>query len=417
MPLPKAIPALADLTQDIAGPVPVQLLRDWATGQQDLEAAVTLLDSFRVQGTVVASDASGLSRMMKEMDLLEVLSLILRPKEIIHALGREIGGRAIGAWVADNTEMFYARDLGAAAIIEAMAEAQTRIAERHPVQVGMCIHAGSFYEIGGGLYGADADTVEYFAEHCAGPGEILLTGSVARQLEADGGDPVPHLGLQALPPEDFPEPVYMAQWNRRAPWLRERETSFPHAFPPEFYGLLSRLGKSEEIRRQIYGQWLQECTVVFLSRQRAPGAAGAPSLDSLLDDLVINALMDTVIREPLSAGDHIAASGGGIAILTFDTPQEGIGFARETQSKLAANGLAVQAAIDAGPVLLFRNARGPSGIAGDAVNTASKLAEDLGMAGSISVTERAFSQVNQVTGADRFEVTVSGITLRGVFLR
>src|SRR5712671_4548448 len=104
MPLSKVIPALSDLTQDIAGPVPVRLLHDWAEGDQDMSEAQALLSSIQIQGTVVSSDTSGLSRMTQAMDLLDVLSVISQPKEIIHALGREIGGRAIGTWVADNTE-------------------------------------------------------------------------------------------------------------------------------------------------------------------------------------------------------------------------------------------------------------------------------------------------------------------------
>ena len=415
MALPRAIPALANLTQDIAGPVPVQLLRDWATGRQDLAAAETLLNAFRVEGTVVASDASGLSKMMKEIDLIEVLSLIARPNEIIHALGREIGGRAIGTWVADNTEMFYAQDLEIEAIAEGVAEAQARIEERHAVQLGMCIHSGSFYEIGGGLYGRDADTVEYLAEHYARPGEILMTDAVARRLAGSEGGKNSRLS-PALFAKDAPEQAYTLQWDRRAPWLKERDIAYPNAFPAEFCELLRRFGESEQIKQEIYERWLQERTVVFLARQRARGEAQTASLDTMLDDLVMNALMDTVIRETMAAGDHVAGSGGGLAILTFGSPQEGVTFARDIQSKLSENGLPVQAAIDAGPVLLFRNFRGPSGIAGDPVNTASKLAEDLGMSGSISVTERAFSQLGSDAAADRFEVILSGVTVRGVFL-
>src|ERR1044071_1724090 len=103
----KIIPALADLTQDIAGPVPVQLLQDWASGQQDVAAAQALLDPFRIEGTVVASDTAGLSKLTESKELVEVISLISRPKEIVHALGVEVGGRPIGVWIADNTEMYY----------------------------------------------------------------------------------------------------------------------------------------------------------------------------------------------------------------------------------------------------------------------------------------------------------------------
>jgi class 3 adenylate cyclase len=356
--------------------------------------------------------------MMKEMDLLEVLNLISRPKEIIHALGREIGGRAIGTWVADNTEMFYGQDLAAETIVETMSEAQARIEERHAVQLGVCIHAGIFYEIGGGLYGGNADTVEYLAEHFAGPGEILITEPVAQRLRAaSAADAAREATLTALPQDDVTGRAYTVEWKRRAPWLQERDRAYPHAFPPKFHELMSRFGESKAISRQIYDQWLQERTVVFLARQRTLAeSTGAASLDGLLDALVINALMDTVIREIMSAGDHVAGSGGGLAILTFETPQEGISFARDIQAKLAENGISVHAAIDAGPVLMFRNSRGPSGVTGDPVNTASKLAEDLGMPGSISITERAFSQLKSVAAADRFEVTVSGVTLRGFFL-
>ena len=416
MALPKAIPALADLTQDIAGPVPVQLLRDWATGQQDLAAAEQLLASFRVKGSVVSSDTSGLSRMMQNRDLLEVLSMISRPKEIIHALGGQIGGRAIGAWVADNSEMFYSESIELATIVEAMAEVQARIQERLPVEIGMCLHTGGFYEIGGGLYGPDADTVEHLAERCAEPGEILVTDAVAKKLRtasSRGGLP-DGMTLDLTELEDIPEPTYAVQCNRRAPWLQETDTAYPHAFPPAFFELMRQFQGSEDLRKLIYDQWLQERTVVFLARQRGTAEAGG-ALDSLLDGLVINALMDTLIRETMAASEHVAGSGGGLAILTFDTPQEAIGFARDVRPKLAENGLPVQVAIDTGPVLLFRNERGPSGIAGNPVNTASKLAEDLGVSGSISVTERAFSGMNIPSG-DRFELTISGIALRGVFL-
>src|SRR4051794_27385596 len=122
MALPKVIPALADLTQDIAGPLPVRLLQDWATGEQDIAAAEALLNSFEREGTVVATDTSGLSRMTQAMDLLDVLSVISGPKEIVHALGREIGGRAIGTWVADNSEMLYPAGIDPGTVVAAMGE-------------------------------------------------------------------------------------------------------------------------------------------------------------------------------------------------------------------------------------------------------------------------------------------------------
>lgn len=63
MPFPKTIPALADLRQDIAGPLPVELLQNWASGTQDLATAEQLLERFRLGGYVASTDTSGLSRM------------------------------------------------------------------------------------------------------------------------------------------------------------------------------------------------------------------------------------------------------------------------------------------------------------------------------------------------------------------
>ena len=158
--LPKVIPALSDLTQDIAGPVPVRLLQDWATGEQDPAAAEALLQPFEIEGTVVSTDTSGLSRLTQSMDLLDTLSLISQPKEIVHALGRAIGGRAIGTWVADNTEMFYPASVEPDRVVDAMSEVQYRIHHRLRLRIGMCLHPGRYYDIGGGLYGVDASAIE-----------------------------------------------------------------------------------------------------------------------------------------------------------------------------------------------------------------------------------------------------------------
>lgn len=414
MPLPKIIPALADLTQDIAGAVPVELLRDWATGAQDLSTAESLLSPFQVKGTVVASDASGLSKLTQEMDLLDVLSLVSQPKEILHALGREIGGRAIGTWVADNTEMYYPAETELETVLNAMAEVQFRIQDRLRLRIGICIQSGTYFDIGGGFYGEDADEVEYLAEICAGPEEILLTENVVKQLKSlDSGS----LALKKVSFEDSQMSAYLVQSKRRMPSLQERELLYPHPFPQDFYRLLPHFiepGEVAELKRRIYAQWLRERAVVFFARQRQ--LRESPPLPGLLDDLVVNALMDTVIRETTSAADHIASSGGGIAILTFPTSQEALEFARAVHGKLMENGLPVQVGIDAGPILLFQNSKGPSGIAGNPVNVASKLAEDVGRPGCISITDRASQHLGNRSEYERFEISVSRITLKGIIL-
>ena len=414
MSLPKIIPVLADLTQDIAGPVPVELLRNWATGKQDLKAAESLLSPFQVKGTVVSSDTSGLTRLTQEEDLLEVLSLVSQPKEILYALGREIGGRAIGTWVADNTEMFYPADIGMATIVDAMAEVQYRIRERLRLRIGMCVHPGVFYEIGGGLYGNDADEVEYLAEICAGPDVILLTENGYQRLKAENAA---GYNLEKVSFEDSKWHAYFVQTDRRMPSLEEKDKAYPQPFPEEFFNLLPRCSDPRsgvETKRKVYENWLRERVVVFVARHHVMHESA--SLAGLLDDLVVNALMDTVIRETAASPNCISSFGGGLAILTFPDGREGLDVARAIHAKLKENSLPAQVGIDAGPILLFQNSIGPSGVSGDPINIASKLAEDVGRPGTLSITDRAARQVSNLGDCEPFELEISRIKLKGFIL-
>jgi class 3 adenylate cyclase len=413
MPLPKVMPALADLTQDIAGPLPVDLLREWGAGRQDVETASSLLSDFRIEGTVVATDTAGLSQLTEERDLLDVLTLISAPKEIVHAVGTGVGGRAIGAWVADNTEMFYPPAIDAEIILAAAAETQARVAADNLVKIGMCIHRGIFYEIGGGLYGRDADAVESLAEHHARGGEVLITDGIRNAI----ADAVFHCEAR---PELAPYAgcgVFTLRSERRMPQLPASNTAYPHAFPPEFFGLLSGLRSSDradQLKEQIYARYLHERAIVFLSMAREPSDG---TLASLLDDLVTAALMDAVIRNNAGTEGHLAGAGGGLGILTFDTPQEALDFAVTIRARFVENAIPVKTGIDIGPVLLFQNAHGRSGITGEAVNVASKISEDAGDTGRINITARAAAQLSKLPpDSNHYQISVSGRTISGTFV-
>lgn len=413
MPLPKVIPALADLTQDIAGPLPVGLFQDWATGNQDLGQAEELLRPFQVEGTVVVTDTSGLSELTGQHDLLDVLALISAPKEVVHGLGVEIGGKPIGKWVADNTEMFYPQSVRARDVLGAMSEAQFRI-DASMVRIGMCVHSGVFYEIGGGLYGQDANAVEQLAEQYAGPGEILVTHAVADPLSGAGEFAFEaRADLAAV----YSPGVFRLSAQNRMPELKGLDARYPHPFPDEFFLMLRVLkhpDRAEQVRQRISAAYLRERVVVFLARDR--GASGADTLSTLLDDLVTNALMDTIVTGMAGAQDHLSALGGGIAILTFDTPREALDFAQVVRDRFVANGLPVKIGIDQGPVLFFANRRGPSGITGEPVNIASKISDDAGIVAKINLTQRVAAQFTDLPPNEPFRLTVSRISLSGVTL-
>ena len=408
MALPRIIPALADLTQDMAGPVPISLLYDWAAGDQDDERATTLLDPFRIAGTVVSSDTSGLSRLTKEKDLLDVLALISEPKQILHAIGVEIGGRPVGTWVADNTQIYYPPSIDLPDIVSGMTEAENRITCELPVGVGMCVHNGAFYELGGGLYGPDAHVVEYVAEHHAGPGEILATATV-RDRCPDTFQFRPRTDLHA-------HGAIFSVSN--APRMRELEAvnrRYPHPWPAEFFERLLALKSAAErdtLRQEIYDAYLKRLVVVFVSRHRQPGAALTTS--TLLDDLIANVLFDALISGLDAARGHVAGLGGGLGILTFDGAPEALEAADALRRRFAANSLPIKIGMASGPVLFFSNPRGPSGIAGSPVNIASKISEDAGLAGRINIASDVAAQLPPQSNASPFEITIGGVVLHGV---
>jgi hypothetical protein len=413
MPLPRVIPALADLTQDIAGPLPVTLLHAWAHGTQDVETARALLDPFRIEGTVVASDTSGLSRMLEERDLLEVIAMISAPKSVIHAVGAAVGGVGVGRWIADNTEMYYGTHVAPEAVLDAVAETQARIVESCKVGVGMAVHYGEFYEISGGLYGRAADAVELLAERDAHNGEVLVTAAMIDRV-AGGADerftPAPDVrACDGSAVSRFATAARMAD-------LAATAVRYPHPFPDKFFTQVSALETApdrEAAKRAIYDQYLCDRVIVFLSVEREPSDGG---LATLLDDLVVNALIETVIGRLPGAATHVTGIGGGIAILAFEQADEAVDLAITLRARFMQNAMMVKIGIARGPVLFFANSRGRNGITGDPVNIASKISEDAGAVGRINITARAAASMSHLPDAQPFQTTISGITLRGVFI-
>jgi class 3 adenylate cyclase len=395
----------------MAGPVPVQLLYAWAAGEQEPAHADALLDPFRVEGTVVSSDTSGLSRLTEERDLLDVLALISEPKQILHAIAVAIGGRPIGTWVADNTQTYFPPSVDPPAVVAGMSEATHRIARELAIGVGICVHRGGFYELGGRLYGENADIVENIAENHAGPGDVLVTQAV---LDCCPGELsfTPRDGLTAA---SQGAAVFALSGGPGMRLLHAPERRYPHPYPDEFFDRLMALKHADEpdrARRDIYDEYLKERVVVFIARSKA--ARGARTGAALLDELVANVLLDAVVSGLEGIRGRIAGMGGGLGILTFETSQEAIDAAQALRRLCAANGLVVKIGMASGPVLLFSNPRGPSGIAGSPVNVASKLSEDAGIPGRINIAGNVAAGLDGLDGADPFAVTVHGVVLRGL---
>lgn len=412
---PRTIPSFADVSKDISGPLPAGLLDDWTAGSRTAEDARMLLAPYRREGFAIASDTAGLTKMTQERDLLDVLWLVSEPKQIIHAVGTAVGGESIGVWSADNTEMFFPAAVGADAVIDAMAEAQARIAERASVKVGLCIHAGVFYEVGGGLYGTDAQAVELLAETYARGAEILVTQELVDRMRAPS-----EYALLRRPELDaiHAKGVFSLASSRRLPSVGEPTNIHPHPFPPAFYGLLKqrKCGSGAcSLDPATYDTEQKECFVVFVARRPADVSEGDLAL--LLDGLVQNERMTTILEETVDVRAHLAQGGGGISILIFDSGAEAVACARALRDRLARERVEVTIGVDRGPVLVFR--RGPfcsGGVAGDPINLSSKISEDLGEPGKIRITDRAARGIEGLAGAVAFADVISGVEVKGVIV-
>ncbi|HRI71224.1 MAG TPA: hypothetical protein PK156_43625, partial [Polyangium sp.] len=173
--------SLADLAEDIAGALPAELVLAWNESDKSNSTQARFLEPYIVRGTIVAMDAAGLSKLTQRRTLPEVLKLISEPKEILHALGKAIGGQAIGVWVADNAQMFFPENIDPVLVVEQMLAVQQR-GKSLPVKIGIAIHFAECVSIAGGLFGDEADFIEAIAEDHTRGGEIVVSQSIYQRL-------------------------------------------------------------------------------------------------------------------------------------------------------------------------------------------------------------------------------------------
>ncbi len=406
MPKSFVAPQLADLRQDIAGLIPLNVVRDWMQSSQDLPAQNEILSSYRKPGCVVSSDSSGLTKMGRERPLLDVMKLVNDPKQVVHSYGTAIGGTAVGVWVADNTEMFYDQSIEPRQIMDQMIAAQREIA-RQPLQIGMAIHSGEFLLIGGGAFGSDADLVEELAEEYSGAREIVVTPAFRAALEACAFP-----GVQFAPKADTGGFLcdYDAAPGRGIPG---KNIKYPFPFSEEFFTFLQTYSGPDSAETQrILSRYERESVVVLL-KVRHPG--GRLLLAQLTRWVLANAIIDQVTRVD---GITTIKSNGSLGIFLAETPQMALDFANDLRAALVSNGYDFNIGLAAGEVLVFpmNDAGEQNEIAGEPVNLASKICEDVEERDAIYIEESVASRLTAIPGAVPFRLSVSHVEITGVKL-
>jgi hypothetical protein len=387
-------PFLADLTQDIAGPIPVGLVREWLESAQDEGAHERLLAPFVRTGTIVCSDSAGLSKLSVGRPLVEVLKLVSEPKEAIFRHGTAIGGQAIGTWVADNTEMFYGDSIPPALVVTQMRAAQKAMRPL-AVKVGIGIHHGAAYEIGGGLYGREADDIEGFTEEETRGGEVAVSEIVRAQIGEGIASVEERGGKYVLGEDDAGVEAPVAD-----------DPFYPAPFPRAFHESIRQLDAADTEAVEALHRAYAKPTVIILVR-----TFDAP--DRLLDLFVSRMAAIALIRRIASShGVQVLETGSAVTLLAVDDVSRAAAFAREIRSSLRDHGFAGNVALCHGEVLLFDRGAGAWNVAGAAVNVSSKLAEDTPERGAIFFE----SSVAHAAGpsASPFSILKSGVTITGV---
>ncbi len=396
-------PGFFDLPADAGEELPLPVIEAWKASAQDRDAAARILEGHTLRGIVVSSDSAGLTKLSRERPLVEILALISRPKELIHGYGRAIGGRAIGTWAADNTQMFYPAEIPAERVLGMLRTTQEHLLAERTVGIGMCAHLGAFFQLGDGVYGPDADRVETVAEEHTEGGELVVSGEMAdalpsghafalrgredlaadfgRILRVEGGPPLEGIAAADL---QYPTPFDSAFHEGLRAWSTDEHPALPE---PEY----------------------QDRTVVLVERER--DVPDEPEV-ALLNDLALAAAMKRIGRAllPRHDGSEVKTTGL-ISIYTFPEPGPAAAFAEAFREQFAQQGVLTRIGIDSGQVLLFDLGGGRRDIAGSPVNVASKLAQDCGEFGRIYLSEAATRRARLERRSRSVTFDVSGVSL------
>ena len=402
-------PGFFDLPPDAGQRLPLDVIAAWTRGPQTRERARELLAPCTLRGLVVSTDTAGLTRLSQERSLIEILAMVSRPKELVHAYGRALGGQAIGVWAADNTEMFYPEGVAPAHVVGMLLALMDRIAADCEVGIGGCVHTGVFYELGQALYGPDADRVEAIAEDYTAAGELVLTGEAAASLGADAGfrlerraDLAARFGV-----------VERVVDGPRLEGIAATDFRYPLPFTEEFFGGLGqwqRSRRTSQVPRPAY----REAAIVVVEQAREDSEV--PEL-AALNDLALAAAVARLghaLSEDLPGGPVKTVMG--VGIYRFDDARHAVAFARKLREALAGQGVPLRIGIDVGRVLEFELGPGLHDLAGSPVNVASKLAQDAGVFGAIHVSAAAARQAGLPDITATVPLKAGSVTLEAVVL-
>ncbi len=396
----QVLAALADLKQDIAGKVPRNLLESWHQTDKTADDHSRMLEPYLKEGICVSSDAAGLSKIAGTKSLTEMMRIVSEPKDIIHARGKAIGGEGIGVWAADNTQMFYDKSIDPHAVLDQMVLAQRDIAGKE-IKVGIGMHQGKFWHIGEGFFSEDADLVEHVAEELTEGGEILMTHNLRLQLDARYHDSIE----EAL--KHNSHQIYRFKYDNFAAEDRGAHSDliYPIPFSEDYYQALQAGDLHED--HPVSQKYTSRKVVILLKIYHKRH-------EHLLEELTHWTLSEDLVQRVASEyGVEVVKTNGDLSIMVCDEEFRAVQFAEELYQVVKQAGYEFSIGLAHDELLVFPLNKGGKDLAGNPVNIASKISEDIPEKNSLFIHE-SVNVKGKRQGYEAFKLNKSGIELRGV---
>jgi len=395
--------SLADIGQQYSGTIPVDIVKKWVIGKKSKHLQKSILSPFRKTGYLVSSDSAGLSKLSKEKGLVEMMKIVSFPKELIYAYGTAIGGRGVGIWAADNTQMFYDKNTTVEELIEQMAGVQHEIINLSSLQVGIGIQYAEYLEIGNGFFGHDADIIDEITENYSNGKDLLITEAVKEKLSKNF-----IRFITRILETEVEWPVYKFNYDGLGMAVKKTDNyDYPIPFTEKFYNYI-RSREDFDDDDQKLKEYLFEKTVVLIKIYHS-------KTKFFLDQVVDWVVMNDVLMEIKSEYDvEVIKSNGDLGIFVSDDVDEAISFAEAVLNDLRESKDPVSIGVTAGDVLIFDLPMGGKDIAGDPVNIASKISEDIDEMDSLYIHDSVKSVKKNLRKYIPFNMVKSHVEIKGI---
>ena len=300
--------------------------------------------------------------------------------------------------------MFYGKDISPRDVVECMAVVQKEIQDFR-VHIGLGIHTAEFIEIGGGMFGPEADVVENLAEDYTEGKEIAVTGALKNLL-------LPTFADGLFSPKVWPYPTPTHSFNYAGVsggFSKANNTAYPFPFNQEFFEFLKMYNpKQRHESEHILSKYGSDSIVVLVKVHHTDNPL---LLEELAHWVLANSLMKSIV---VKDGITVVKSNGNLGIFLAQDAAQAIGFARDVAQTFKGSRFSYNIGIASGEVLVFPLADGDRDIAGEPVNIASKISEDIDEKNALYVHNSVALSPAASTGMDPFKLTISHIQLQGL---